>query len=70
MTVTHFIGSLFFTPISASHSTLYSEPFILLGNGTKAEISENFERNGFPLKIHFITWGNYAVMSTVEGCLA
>ncbi|MCI9627534.1 MAG: LysR family transcriptional regulator [Clostridia bacterium] len=49
-----------------SVSDLCNEPFMLLEKGTKAEISEIFEKNGLTPKTHFTTWDDYAVMSMVE----
>lgn len=48
---------------------LCSDPFILLEKGTKAEISEIFERSGLSPKTHLTTWDDYAVMSMVESGL-
>ncbi len=52
-------------PISA----LCNEPFMLLEKGSKAEISEIFERNNLIPNVKFTTWDDYAVMSMVESGL-
>ena len=48
---------------------LCKEPFMLLEKGTRAEISELFERNGLKPNVRFTTWDDYAVMSMVESGL-
>ncbi len=50
-------------------SALCDEPFILLEKGTKAEISEIFEKNNLTPNLKFTTWDDYAVMSMVESGL-
>lgn len=45
---------------------LEKEPFMLLGKGAKAEISEILERHDLHPHVHFTTWDDYAVMSMVE----
>ena len=52
-----------------SSADLCGDPFILLEKGTKAEISEIFERSGLSPKTHLTTWDDYAVMSMVESGL-
>lgn len=50
-------------------TALCNEPFMLLENGAKAEISEIFERNHLTPKVRFTTWDDYAIMSMVESGL-
>ncbi len=50
-------------------SALCDEPFMLLEKGTKAEISEIFEKNNLTPNLKFTTWDDYAVMSMVESGL-
>ncbi len=50
-------------------SALCEEPFMLLEKGSKAEISELFEKVGLTPNVRFITWDDYAVMSMVESGL-
>lgn len=50
-------------------SALCGEPFMLLEKGSKAEVSEIFERNNLTPRVHFTTWDDYAIMSMVESGL-
>lgn len=52
-----------------SVSDLCNEPFMLLQKGSKADISEIFEKCGLSPNTHFTTWDDYAVMSMVESGL-
>ena len=50
-------------------SALCDAPFMLLEKGSKAEISEIFERNDLTPNVKFTTWDDYAIMSMVENGL-
>lgn len=50
-------------------TALCNDPFMLLEKGSKADISEIFERCNLTPNVHFTTWDDYAVMSMVESGL-
>ena len=50
-------------------AALCNEPFMLLEKGAKAEVSEIFENCNLKPRVHFTTWDDYAIMSTVESGL-
>lgn len=50
-------------------TALCDDPFMLLEKGSKAEISEIFDRCGLTPNVRFTTWDDYAVMSMVESGL-
>ena len=54
---------------NVSVSALCKEPFMLLENGAKAEVSEIFENNDLTPSVHFTTWDDYAIMSMIESGL-
>jgi DNA-binding transcriptional LysR family regulator len=48
---------------------LLNSPFMLLGKGATAEISEIFEMHQISPQVNFTTWDDYAIMSMVENGL-
>lgn len=49
--------------------SLCDDPFLLLGKGSKADVSELFERYSISPRVRFTTWDDYAIMSMVESGL-
>lgn len=61
----HLLADCEYFPVNA----LCDYPFMLLEKGSKAEISEIFQRHNICQKVKFTTWDDYAIMSMVESGL-